>query len=142
MKILCECCGEREAVVSIWEAVEGVVLERSLCEECARVKRLPPAIPMQWRCNCGRELHWDAPLPDCEHGPDEYEFVGEEKTEVARCECGVVFTARIKAWKCNVCGAKALFPPQMGGARGFLRDYLYGSTHMAKVELEGRKPSA
>lgn len=141
MKTKCERCGKREASVVIWETVEGVVLERNLCEECARVKRLPPAIPMQWRCHCGKELHWDAPLPDCEHQPEDYESIGEQKLNVARCECGVVYTARANAWRCRVCGKTALFPPQMGGARGFLRDYLYGSTHMAKVELEGRKPS-
>lgn len=140
MSRLCEQCGKREAAVSIVETVEGVVLERSLCEECARVKRLPPVIPMEWKCQCGRELKWEAPLPDCGHAPDDYEYLGEQKLEAARCECGIVYTATIEAWQCSICGRTALFPPQMGGARGFLRDYIYGSTRMARVELEGRKP--
>jgi len=140
MSALCERCGERPAVVSILETVEGVVLERSLCEECARIRRAPAVVPMRWRCRCGRELRWQAPMPDCGHGPEDYEFVGEERLEVLRCECGIAYTAKVRAWRCRACGKTSLFPPRMGGPRGFLRDYLYGSTHVAKVELEGKRP--
>lgn len=140
MSELCERCGKRPIGVSILESLDGVLWERNLCDECAGVKRLPPVLPMEWQCACGRQLRWEAPLPDCPHGAEGYELAGEERVEAVRCECGVRFTARITAWQCRVCGRKAIFPPQMGGPKGFLRSYLYGSTHMAKVELEGRGP--
>ncbi|HHN46275.1 MAG TPA: hypothetical protein ENN09_02435 [Planctomycetes bacterium] len=138
----CEKCGKKPACVHITEMMDGIMLERDLCEKCANVHTSPQVLPLAWKCHCGKSVQWRFKAPDCPHNPSNYVPAGEVEQEVAVCSCGMHFIARFTVWRCQMCGCTSLFPPRLGGEQGFLRDYIYGSTHTAKVEIKGVKGDA
>ncbi|MBN1809950.1 MAG: hypothetical protein JW909_12855 [Planctomycetes bacterium] len=135
----CEKCGEAPAVVHITEMMDGMVMERDLCEKCAEIRTFTETPPLHWTCHCGRAMEWKFDLADCGHEPANYVMAGEAEREVAVCSCGMHYVARFQVWKCEICGQTSLFPPRLGGGKGFLREYLYGPSHSAKVEIKGVK---
>jgi len=135
----CEKCFKKEAVVHIAEMMDGMILTRDLCEECANVRTMSEVPPLRWTCHCGDTVEWRYSIPNCGHSGGDYVMAGETEKEVAVCSCGVHFIARFSIWRCEICGQECLFPPKLGGSKGFLRDYIYGNCHSAKIEIKGVK---
>jgi len=142
MSANCEKCGKKPAVVHIVDMMDGMSVNRDLCEDCANIKIATNIPPLQWNCQCGRKVEWRYGIPACGHGAGNYIAAGETEQEVAVCTCGIHYIAHFHIWKCEICGCTSLFPPRLGGGKGFLRDYLYGSAHCAKVEIKGIKDKA
>ena len=137
MTTKCEKCNSRPATVFISEMMDGMILTRDLCEKCAEINSFPEIPPLSWTCRCGKTVKWQYEAADCGHGGAAYVLGGEQEQEVAVCECGIHYVARFPVWRCEICGKTSLFPPRLGGSKGFLRSYLYGSSHAAKVEIKG-----
>lgn len=140
----CERCEKRQATFHLTEAFEGLVLERHLCEEC-RADESADGLSGQnefaIRCpRCTNAVVWCFPHGGCGHPVEGYEEAGRTEIEISTCGCGMRFVAVTPLWKCGACGAKSILRPRETGARGYLRDHIYGTQEVTQIEIRGILP--
>ena len=139
----CERCNENRATVHWTEFMEGLVLDRHLCERC-QSEELPGAFPIQnelrFQCRCGETLAWHFPYKKCGHAPANYSKHGRSEIEISTCKCGVRFVAVAPTWVCDVCGAESIVQPRETGERGYLHDHIYGQREGIEISIRGILP--
>jgi len=140
----CERCGEREATYHLTESLEGLILERHMCDECrADESQGGPPGPNEFRIQCPRcskSVLWSFPHGGCGHSADSYVERGRSEMEISTCGCGMRFVAVAPRWRCDLCGAESILRPREAGARGYLRDHIYGTQEVADIEIRGILP--
>jgi protein-arginine kinase activator protein McsA len=139
----CERCNKNRATVHWTEFMEGVILDRHLCESC-QSEELPDSLPVQnelrFQCRCGETLVWQFPHRNCGHPPGGFTKKGRSEIEVSTCSCGVKFVAVAPRWVCGACGAESIVPPKETGERGYLHDHIYGTREEVEVSIRGILP--
>ena len=139
----CDRCGERRATVHWTESLEGMILERHLCEVC-QAEELPGTFASQnelrFQCRCGETLAWQFPHRSCNHPAGSYAKKGRTEIEISTCKCGVKFVAVAPKWVCKVCGAESVVPPRETGQRGYLHDHIYGAREGIEIAIRGILP--
>ena len=143
----CERCGEREATFHVTETLEGLILERHLCEECCSGEPAGglPAEPRQnafrIQCpRCGKYVVWRFPHGGCGHPADACEEAGPAEIDISTCGCGMRFVAVAPSWRCGVCGARSILRPRESGVRGYLLDHIYQGQEAGQIEIRAILP--
>ena len=143
MTATCDRCRDSRATVHWTEILEGVVLERHLCERC-REEELAGQTPVEneirFECRCGETVRWRFPHGACGHPSEEYQLDDGEDIEIGACSCGARYVMDDPRWTCRVCGAVSVVPARDAGELGFLHDHIHGEREATQIRIRAFMP--